>query len=849
MAIDPLRLFHPSRPDRIAVIAVAPAAGAADRWVVNVARGAKRTALTDARMFGPFSAEEVLVAHRSVLQGLLDEGYVQAGLGGLLLALQANNPKVRARAAQRLGWRRERAAVDLLLKLTEKPKEDISSVVDALGLIGDARAIPAVAAEADKKLLSRRRSGVEALRNLAAFPEAFPDAKAPLQAARARSLERLPDGVRAVVDHPSEKALTEALLALEVKERGLAIDTVYELGAPVQVRAVVAALLSSDFHKPNLWRYAKSVWKRAMLRGDHETFGVLARAVEVRARTATATTASLKSGYDGEVKETRVYGKDTVDYVRRRGWRYLRRLAQHRPDEYALAAAAAIAPYVDGDDVVQGKSPATGRSYLLHRVLFGGSSRYELDARRLRFRLKPGAPKTVPGVREEAWPELWDRNPRAWVRLLGTARHTLVQRFALDGALRNPEALRSASHTEVAALLESDDARIVDLGLAELKRRFDPAAPDLEIIYVLASSSKDLVRHHGLTWLSEAAPVWIKDHGQVVRFLAMAQPASREAAARLVNALVRGQPAEHRRVLAQELLARVEQLEHEEGALSGYARVLREGLLEEATAACPIARAVALVGGVSDAAISVGAAILAKKPGALDLLGVTRVLAMASHEKAAVRSAALALLEGATGTLARDPSALFGLIESEWDDVRTRALRLLDRVDLVSLGLDGLMGLADSTYVEVQKKAHQIFDRAVADPSSAIDVHELLARLAQHPSPVTRRYAIELAVTHLKPGFVRLAKLELLFRAALFDTWPDRKVKRTAIAFLAERGQQDENQAEVAAQILGDFVRTQTLDDRERALQALVLIQLKYPGLQTPVTVVETARSAGGQPS
>ena len=145
------------------------------------------------------------------------------------------------------------------------------------------------------------------------------------------------------------------------------------------------------------------------------------------------------------------------------------------------------------------------------------------------------------------------------------------------------------------------------------------------------------------------------------------------------------------------------------------------------------------------------------------------------------------------------------------------------------------MGLADTTRFDVQRKARQILERALDNPS--IDVHEMLARLGQHPSPFTRAFAVELATKHLKPGFVRLAKLELLFRSALFDVWPDRKVKRTVLAFLDERGQQDENQAEVAAQILGDFVRTQTLDDRERAMMALVHIQLKFPQVTSPVKV------------
>ncbi|HEY4221414.1 MAG TPA: hypothetical protein VGO62_08725, partial [Myxococcota bacterium] len=164
-----------------------------------------------------------------------------------------------------------------------------------------------------------------------------------------------------------------------------------------------------------------------------------------------------------------------------------------------------------------------------------------------------------------------------------------------------------------------------------------------------------------------------------------------------------------------------------------------------------------------------------------------------------------------------------------------------DKVDLVPLGLDGLMGLADSTHVEVQKKAHAIFDALLLEQSPRIDVHELLARLGQHPSTTTRKYAVDMAVKHLKPGFVRLAKLELLFRSALLDVWPDRKMKRTVIAFLDERGQQDENQAEAAAAVLGDFVRTKTVDDRERALAALVHIKLKFPRTAMPVVVKEAA--------
>lgn len=837
VSIDPIRLFHPSKSDRIAAVTVAPAQQA-DQFIVTVARGKKRSALTDAKMFGPFNAAEMQLAHKSVVDGLLGEGYVQAGLGQLLLALQEKNARVRARAATRLAWRHEASAVEPLIKLLDKPKDDVSTIVDALGWIGDVRAIPAVRLEAEKKLLSRRRAGVEAQRNLGDLDG--------LKASRDRAIERLPESVKS---EATAAGVEKALLAVDIKERGLALDAVYELaGMPIALQANAEALgqatraviRASEIEKPNLWRYVKSVWKRAMIRGDFETFGAVTHRIEVRGRSAKATTASLKSGYDGEMKKTRVFGKDTVQYVRRRAWRYLRRMARHRPDLFAIAAAWAIAPYVDGDDVLKGNAPATGRSYLLHRVLYGSSLRYELDGRALRYRTLKGSKGTgakaaaTSGIREEAFAELWDRAPRAYVILLGHARHTQVQRFAIEGILRSPAALHGSTHAEVAALLESDDARIVDLGLNELRRRFDPTKPDLELVLELAGSQKDLVRNHGLVWMNETAAVWSRDPAWIVRFLSMPHPGARDAAARVASTSVRSLSTDQRRALAADLLKRIEGKEPEEGAFAAYAEVLRSGLLDEANDAVTLTQATAMLDG-SDAALSVGAAILARKPGALEILGTSRVLQMATHEKAAVRQAAMTLLAGSPGQLAKDPSALFGLVESDWDDVRAAAIQMLDHIDLMPLGLDGLMGLADTTRVDVQRKARQIIEKALDNPT--IDVHEMLARLGQHPSPFTRAFAVELATKHLKPGFVRLAKLELLFRSALFDVWPDRKVKRTVLAFLDERGQQDENQAEVAAQILGDFVRTQTLDDRERAMMALVHIQLKFPSVKSPVVV------------
>ena len=838
MTIASLYLVHPHNSDE-RIVHVTVAASQVGHFTVTVARGNNRNTLANARGLGPFTEKQLAHAHKGIVDALLAEGYLPPGTAPLLLALREGNPRVRARAALRLSWRREARAVEPLLKLLDKSEADFSTVVDALGLIGDVRAQRTLGPCAEAEPLPLRRAGVEALRNLAERNDlgttGVGGAGDGLKAAHVRARARLPEAVRSVLEDASPRAIEQALLALPETERGLALDTTYELaGMPaslqantgVLAQAVRAALCAISLATSNHWRYAKSVWKRAMLRGDFETFGLLTHRIEIGARTAAS-----------DIKDVRVCGEDTANYVRRRSWRYLRLLAQHRPDAYAQAAAWALVPYVDGDDVVKVGAPVTGRSYLLHRVLFAASERFTFRSRAMRFVNAWGARSVS---REEAFAALWDRAPRAYVILLAHARHTLVRRFALAGVLRSPSVLPLATTAEVALLLDSDEASVVDLALHDLRRRFAAKKADLEIVCRLAGSAKPLIRNHALLWLSETAPSWSKDSGWILRFLSLAHPAARGVAARVVSSSVRGLPMPERRALAHELLMRLQHEEVEAGAHAGYAEVLRGGLLEEAAGATSCRDVLAMLE-ESDSARAVGVAILAHKPGALELLGRSAVEAMTRHHQAAVRQLAMTLLAGSPSA---DPSLLGALADSDRLDVRCAALALLDRVELSRLGVDGLIVLANCARSDVEQKARQLLERAIQE--NAVDVQDLLCRLGQQPPPVPRAWVVKLIAQHLGLGIVRLAKLEPLLRFALFDARPDRVVKRCVIELLAERGQQGAQQAAFAARILGDVVRTPKKDDRERALMALVHIALKFPGVKMPIVMTNPAHPPMG---
>jgi hypothetical protein len=226
--------------------------------------------------------------------------------------------------------------------------------------------------------------------------------------------------------------------------------------------------------------------------------------------------------------------------------------------------------------------------------------------------------------------------------------------------------------------------------------------------------------------------------------------------------------------------------------------------------------------------------LLARRPEALAELGLERTLALADHEVVAVRAASHILLRAAVDRLRNDPSPLFELVESRWDDTRQLAFELLrSEIPLEKLGLDGLFGLIDSNRTDVQEAGCELvqkhFDR--------LPVGELIDRLVQHPHPALRRFTLKLIVEHLPKGAGPLLRVIDFCRTALFELWPERKVKYGVLAFLGARGLVDAEQASVAARLLGELVRVQARCDFERALEALVRIQLAYPEIKTAVTL------------
>jgi hypothetical protein len=210
---------------------------------------------------------------------------------------------------------------------------------------------------------------------------------------------------------------------------------------------------------------------------------------------------------------------------------------------------------------------------------------------------------------------------------------------------------------------------------------------------------------------------------------------------------------------------------------------------------------------------------------------------------------ALAALQSSAAQFRENLPLTLTLAEGEWDDVRAACVTVLAGLAPRSLDVPRWMAILDSTWPAVQNLGKSLLSQLLAEDGDAVDVHELLARLAQHPHKNVRGFVVDLATSRLKPGFVRLAKLESLSRSALFDVRPDRPLRRRLISFLLARGQQDEAQAELVVNVLGDVVRSRTHEARDDAAAAIAVLQMQWPELHLPEHVVvdlgKTTTAAG----
>ncbi len=173
-------------------------------------------------------------------------------------------------------------------------------------------------------------------------------------------------------------------------------------------------------------------------------------------------------------ENTWLFSVPTRRYLRRRVWRYFRKLGKQHPERYVPALAAALKCYRD-EDVPNGL--ALIDCWGLTHALFHHSP--VLVSRRGGWSLAPGR-----GLSELApapiYEPLWQQAPRTLLELMTEARSRPVRQWAVQMIRRNHAGiLKQLSHEELFGLLAHHDVAVASLA-AEVLRDL----PDLTVLGV-----------------------------------------------------------------------------------------------------------------------------------------------------------------------------------------------------------------------------------------------------------------------------------------------------------------------------------------------------------------------------
>src|SRR5689334_17738098 len=122
MPPETLRLFRPQGPDRVAIVSVEPSAQG--QFLIRLGRGTKLSRLSQGTTYGPYSEADLQAPYNQLVDSLRAEGFLRSGLHALLTGLRDSDSSIRARAAARIGWRRDVEAVDALIAALPRAVDD-----------------------------------------------------------------------------------------------------------------------------------------------------------------------------------------------------------------------------------------------------------------------------------------------------------------------------------------------------------------------------------------------------------------------------------------------------------------------------------------------------------------------------------------------------------------------------------------------------------------------------------------------------------------------------------------------------------------------------------------------------
>ncbi|MCH9675332.1 MAG: hypothetical protein K0U93_28090, partial [Gammaproteobacteria bacterium] len=447
------------------------------------------------------------------------------------------------RAVLRAGELQLGAAAPLMHDLVHRSRILDYCVAWALGRIGDAAMTQTV-----ELIRSQRPDDSAGFMATQALHDLADEER--IDALSAELLAQLPESLRATMAwvHADASALRAAVVNLVTSPTEATSDqltVLYWLAhRDASVRDALIAALRIAPLTPNVFKGLRRIYKHAEYRLDGVVLGIVAHRIDCSEHFVfvggyDAKTVRLPGQYryveiakEAAKTNSRVaFSNRTRDYFRRRTWRTLRRLGDDNSSSYVPMALGVLQPFGEADAheprraertrwesidgrwqpvVISSQQYGPLAPYLaLNQILYRHSAQQQLAASRTAF-VQHEQPDPD-SARTEAYPHLWDAQPKFLVELLLLSELSAAHAFARRALASNESFLATVTFREWTALLRSPVLETVQFAFERARPRFNTAAPDIDFLVACLSAPLPVAREFAQDWISAHVPDSVND--------------------------------------------------------------------------------------------------------------------------------------------------------------------------------------------------------------------------------------------------------------------------------------------------------------------------------------------------
>lgn len=441
----------------------------------------------------------------------------------------------------------------------------------SLGFCGDETTIPVLV-----KMLNHRADFVRRIVREAIFKIADETGRNKLIK---KSISDLPEILRNLAIRGTSESFETALRKeLEEQKKGSfdIVTKLYEIDNKI-TRPILLQILRETPFIPRYFKPVRHIYKMAEYRHDAEVFGIIAKKFEtekagfysnpwwgsVFLQDERGNWRSVERKKELAKENSRLaFSNKTKDYFQRRTWRTLRRLGEIGDANYVKMAVGSLLAYTDADELAPKKSVIydyyhTGSwdwqnplvkeihwdrfsPYMLfNQILYKNSPRYEHKTGSRGFRMREGykVGGETPKVREEAFPELWEKHPAGLLHLLSESVCLPVHEFAVKALRECLDFLKNLKADAIIMMVSRPYEITATLGFELAVSLYDPANPNIELAVGVATCESSVARQEAFAWIDAKRELFAKNNSVMLKLLTSKHPDTREFASRLLKSI------------------------------------------------------------------------------------------------------------------------------------------------------------------------------------------------------------------------------------------------------------------------------------------------------------------------